>query len=150
MIRPIAIGTSTVVLLLLFACASSCSSGPGATCNPEPLQLSSAEVAAGQTVVVSSGAFRCQRSYPPGKKYHLVLALQGRANPMDLGTYPVAMNGRFTATVRIPYAAPPGSAYVTIRGSPLDTCSDREGGASCAGYAVRLTIRPSNVTPPMP
>ena len=141
-------GMPAIVLLLLLACASPRIPAPGMTCYPPPLQLSSGDVPAGQTVIVSSGAFQCGGSYPAGKKYDLVLGLFRRAKGVDLGSYPVSTNGSFQAIVRIPNTAPPGSAYVMVKGSPFDNC--REAGASCASYIARLTVRPSGVATPTP
>jgi hypothetical protein len=139
----VATGPVVIALLVLPACGSV--SGPigGTTCYPPPLRLSSTQVMAGATVVVSSRAFQCGATYPPGKEYRLVLGLVGRAGPMDLGAYPVSTNGTFTATARIPATAPPGTAYVIARGSPFDRCGQTQGGAQCADYAVQLTILPS-------
>jgi hypothetical protein len=127
--------------LTLSAACSACGLGTS-TCFPEPLHVNPLGVAAGSSVIISSAGFKCNGSYPSGKKYQLTLGLVGRSEPMDLGSYPVNANGSFNATVRIPASASPGESYVVVRGSPFDRCEE-SGQGSYAGYSVRLTIMPA-------
>jgi hypothetical protein len=92
-------------------------------------------------VIVSSAGFSCQGSYPAGKQYQLALGLVGRGAPMELGSYQVSTSGAFKATVVIPVTASPGEAYINVKGSPFDQCSDSSQD-SCAGYGVGLVILP--------
>src|SRR6476620_518615 len=68
-------------------------------CLPEPLSVDPATVVVGRSVAVSSPAFRCDASYPAGKRYTLTLAFGGRMEPVELGTVAVDEDGSFRATV---------------------------------------------------
>ena len=130
--------------LLAAAVLTACGHGPlfaGPQCLPAPLAAAPGKVAVGAAVTVTSGPFECDGSYPAGKRYRLQLLLFGRADPTELGTTPVAVNGSFRATVVIPSGASPGDADVEVLGSPFDDCADD--GASCAGYGVALTLLPA-------
>ena len=137
---------AAAALVAATASMSGCSLTPPPTvstsCLPEPLRANPRQVAAGSSVDVSSGPFECGSRYPAGKKYQLALGLVGRQPPVDLGTYPVHMDGSFAATVSIPRNTSPGEAAITVHGSLFDQCID-SGQQSCAGYGVSITIIPS-------
>jgi hypothetical protein len=64
------------------------------------------------------------------------------ADAIPLGGVPVNPDGSFTATVRMPENAPPGTSHIAVEGSRYETeCRD---GESCAGYSVELTLLPSS------
>jgi len=139
------IGLSVVAAMLAAALGvGACSPTPPRSnpCLPEPLHVNPAQVAAGSSVAVVSAPFKCGGTYPAGKKYKLTLGLVGRQSPMDLGSYPVNMDGSFAATVPIPANALPGEVAIIVHGSPFDQCDD-SGQGSCAGYVVSLTIIPA-------
>ncbi|MGZ4669037.1 MAG: hypothetical protein ACXVX3_10990 [Blastococcus sp.] len=115
-------------------------------CLPAPLSADPGKVTVGAAVTVTSGPFECDGSYPEGHRYRLQLLLVGRAQPIELGTAPVAVDGSFRATVVVPSGASPGDAYVNVLGSPFDDCADD--GGSCAGYSVGITLLPPAAGPP--
>jgi hypothetical protein len=101
-------------------------------------------VQVGGKVTLSSGPVGCHATYPPGKTYAVTLALVGRAAPKPLGKASVKPDGSFAATIVIPPDAPPGEAYLEIKGSAFDTCNADTHNSSCAVYASpALTIRPA-------
>src|SRR5258708_2028987 len=99
-----------LLIFLISLSGNACTTPPSSDshCFPAPLQVSPPEVVAGSAVTVSSPAFECQRLYSAGKEYELTLGLVGRAAPVALGSYAVAPNGAFNATVIIPATTPPG------------------------------------------
>ena len=134
---------------LAAALLTACGGGPVFTslqCLPAPLSADPATVAVGSPVMVTSPGFACDGSYPEGKRYRLQLLLLGRAQPLELGTAPVGVDGSFRATVVVPPGAFPGDARLEVLGSPFDDCAD--GGGSCAGYGVALTLLPAAGGPP--
>lgn len=112
-----------------------------ARCLPSPLRLSPVRVAAGAVAELSAGPFSCPASYPPEKRYQVLLSSEGRNAPVALGSYPVARDGSFVAELHVPRAVAAGLASVIVRGSAFDRpCQDTSG--SCAGYGTALTVLP--------
>ncbi|HEV7212237.1 MAG TPA: hypothetical protein VGN47_11055 [Blastococcus sp.] len=133
--------------LLAAAFLTACDHGPlfsRLQCLPAPLSAEPRTVAVGAAVTLTSGPFACDGSYPEGHRYRLQLLLLGRAQPIELGTAPVAVDGSFRATVVISPGASPGDAYVEVRGSPFDDCPDD---GSCARYGVAVTLVPAAGAP---
>jgi len=117
----------------------------GSRCLPSRLHVHPERVRAGGQLRVSSAPFACDASYPPGTSYRLILAQVGRAAPLPVAVVPVNGDGSFSAVVRIPASASPGESYLEARGSAYDRpCQDTvRVAASCAGYAVRIDVRPA-------
>lgn len=107
-------------------------------CLPSRLRAEPTTVAAGGTVTVTSAPFECGARYEPGKLYALELLSLGRANPLELGSFPVDDDGSFRAVVCVPADASPGESYVVAHGTAFDQPCARN--ASCAGYDVRLVV----------
>ena len=133
--------------LAISGCSSSTQPGSASGCYPSRLRVSDAHVGAGDRLTVSSPPFRCQARYPAGKTYTLRLLQVGRAEPIRVAVVPVAHNGSFRATVRVPRRASPGQSYLEARGSAFDQpCQDTVPAApSCAAYSVRIEVRPAQV-----
>jgi hypothetical protein len=144
--RSLAVGVFLGLTIGMPACSSPVPGGN--PCLPEPLQIDPAQVISGSSVTLSSAPFQCGGSYPAGKTYQLTLGLVGRTAPVDLGSYPVKVDGSFRATILIPSDASPGEAYIIIHGSPFDQCDD-SGHGSCAGYGVGLKIIPPTAPSPV-
>ncbi len=92
-------------------------------------------------MTVSSGGLRCDRRLPAGTIYRVSAVQAGAgAAAVELATVPVARDGRFQVTVRIPPGTGPGRLYLEISGSLYDGCEDTA--SSCVGYGVQLTVLP--------
>ena len=144
-----AVGVAAVVVMTVVLTQSGRSPASGGTegslCLPSRLHVRPERVRAGGQLRVSSAPFACDASYPPGTSYRLILAQVGRAAPLPVAVVPVNGDGSFSAVVRIPASAPPGESYLVARGSAYDRpCQDTvRVAASCAGYAVRIDVRPA-------
>jgi hypothetical protein len=110
----------------------------GQECLPEPLRAQPSTVASGSDVRLSALAASCDLGYQKGgTTYTAILGGVEFDETYDLGSFPVAADGSFETTLRIPEAVPPGSATVMVQGSPFDDCDD---GGSCVGYSTDIEI----------
>jgi hypothetical protein len=144
---------------LICVCAMSTAgcSKAGSTCLPSRLAVgalgSASSVGAGRAlpslprgaiVEVVGGPVACDPRRGGRSTYavHLyAVALSGSARQrIELAQTKaaVARDGSFRADLTIPPAAPPGSAWVSVEGSNMDRCDDRNG--SCAGYQQEIAI----------
>ena len=130
------------VALAMGGCSASAQPGAASGCYPSRLRVSDTRVSAGDRLTVSSPPFRCRARYPAGKTYTLRLLQVGRAAPVRVAVVPVAQNGSFRATVRVPRRASPGLSYIEAHGSAFDQpCQDTvPAAASCAAYVVRIRV----------
>ncbi|SDS22370.1 hypothetical protein SAMN04489860_1076 [Paraoerskovia marina] len=123
-------------VLAVVACTlTACSASPG-DCLPEPLEVSSATVAPGESVIVSSPAAACATG--TDRTYALVLHSEVRT---DTSTEPVvtdvAADGSFSTEIPVPSAFPGGPASVVVTGSAFDECTDE---GSCAAYQAEVEV----------
>jgi len=95
-------------------------------------------VRVGTTVTVTSLSHPCARATAPGGIHRLVLSQVGKAD-VDLGTVPIRPDGTFSTQARIPAAARPGLAFVSVSGALPVPCGDTDA-ASCVGYVTRLNL----------
>jgi hypothetical protein len=108
-------------------------------CLPEPMAISPGAAAPGLTVTVSSRG-GCTDGSISGAHYRISLGFAGRQPPvLDAGAVDPGPDGAFSTVVQVPANATPGDAYVSVTGSPFDSCSDS---GSCAGYSVSFAIQP--------
>ncbi|WP_261567352.1 hypothetical protein [Frankia gtarii] len=109
------------------------------SCLPELPEVHPTSARAGEAVAVSSAGLGCDRRLPAGTIYRVSAERAGAAG-VELATVPVARDGRFQVTVRIPPGTGPGRLYLEISGSLYDDCKDTA--SSCVGYGVLLTVLP--------
>jgi hypothetical protein len=91
--------------------------------------------AAGTSIDLSADPFPCDGSYGSGHTYRatLVVTPPDRTGArFDLGSFPVARDGSFATSLRLPPDAPAGRAVLNLRGSTYDRCDD--GNSACPGY----------------
>ncbi len=109
------------------------------SCLPQVPEARPSSARAGEAVAVSSAGLGYDRRLPAGTIYR-VSAERAGAGGVELATVPVAQDGRFQVTVRIPPGTGPGRLYLEISGSLYDDCEDTT--SSCVGYGVLLTVLP--------
>ena len=120
------------------------SASPG-LCDPAPASVAPVRAHAGDALTLSApAAARLAASGAAASSYQVKIQvfLPGEATrgyPFDLGTIPVAQDGSFRATVRLPSALPAGEGIVLFNGSVADRCGAV--GGSCAGYMARPSVQ---------
>jgi hypothetical protein len=117
---------------------------------PARLQLVHADAATGECPNSCSGrnshavqsAIPMQRAVPGRKACTITLGQLGRAAAMGLGTVPVHQAWSFSAQIKIPSGASPGSSYLLGKGTLFDECPTMAGevSGSCAGYYYVVAV----------
>lgn len=112
-----------------------------AGCGVYPVTLQQRQpLTRGEEVTISSRGFRCSQGVVGGTESAAYFE-SSSSSPAALGSAPVAPDGAFQITIRIPASASPDAGGFLGAGGPTRyICTG--GAASCARYGVYVSISP--------
>lgn len=136
--------TAALAVLVTFGLAAcGTSSSHQDACSLAWPVASPAKAAAGHAVTLSDAGLRgCRFSRPQTYTVRLV-AVSGLDHPLQLAQVAIGRTGAFSVRVRIPAAAPPGSASLVVSGPLLDRRLVCPSNAVCRRYAAGVYIMKS-------
>jgi hypothetical protein len=146
------IALAVVTWAVLVACAGGATGDlgarqGGASCAPALPQVSKDHVRLGAVVVVHSTGLHCRPLFGQRQKYVVRMFPprrgSGRTNyskSLVLKSFEVGRRGTFRVSVRIPRSAPPGLAFLIVRGPELNKRVACPPNASCKRYGVGIRL----------
>lgn len=134
--RVLLLGLAASIAMLTATTLTACAPEPD-RCLPAPLDVSSADVAPGESLTVRSAAAECDLGYENGASYSIAVVSSSGEQSDDVDV-PVERDGSFSTEITVPESFPDGAASVVVSGSPYDECDEDSG--SCAAYVVDITV----------
>jgi hypothetical protein len=133
----LSLGAAVLLAVASSTALEACSSP--STCSPPALHLSTTRVAPGATTTLSSPASSCPLPGILDATYVVTLLTLGRSAPAELARVRPRADGSFSVLVRMPVAAAPGDAVLSVSGS-VDDAACHGSNRKCAEYGIALSL----------